>query len=67
MRTCIYRMKALSKKHNNTPHVASQPFNSDRDGFVIGEGAGILVLEELEHAINRGIYTYTCVCDYIYM
>jgi len=47
-------LKALSTKRNNDPHKASRPFDADRDGFIMGEGAGIAILEELEHAKKRG-------------
>jgi 3-oxoacyl-[acyl-carrier-protein] synthase-1 len=47
-------MRALSRKYNDTPHKASRPFDRDRDGFVIGTGAGILILETEEHAKRRG-------------
>lgn len=48
------RMRALSTNFNDSPEEASRPFDRDRDGFVMSEGAGIVVLEELSHALNRG-------------
>lgn len=50
-------MKALSER-NDAPGIASRPFDKDRDGFVLGEGAGALMLEDLEHALNRGAKIY---------
>jgi 3-oxoacyl-[acyl-carrier-protein] synthase II len=56
--------KALSTGFNDTPERASRPFDRDRDGFVMGEGSGIVVLEELEHAKRRGAKIYGEVIGY---
>ena len=56
-------MRAMSER-NDEPEKASRPFNKDRDGFVMGEGAGILILESLSHAKKRGAYIYAEVIGF---
>ncbi len=56
--------KALSTKREADPEAASRPYDIDRDGFVMGEGAGIVVLEEYEHAVARGAKIYAEVAGY---
>ena len=64
--TCIAgfnAMKALSTR-NDEPTKASRPFDRDRDGFVVGEGSGILIIEALEHALERGAKIYAEIIGY---
>jgi 3-oxoacyl-[acyl-carrier-protein] synthase II len=61
---CYDSLKVLSTKRNANPSEASRPFDLDRDGFVIGEGAGMLILEELEHALRRGAHIYAEIIGY---
>jgi len=70
--SCINRLgiagfaacKALSTNFNETPAKASRPYDKDRDGFVMGEGAGMLILEELDHAKARGAKIYAEIVGY---
>ncbi|MGL4729168.1 MAG: beta-ketoacyl-ACP synthase II, partial [Bosea sp. (in: a-proteobacteria)] len=56
--------RALSTGFNDTPEKASRPYDKDRDGFVMGEGAGVVVLESLDHALARGAHIYAEVIGY---
>jgi 3-oxoacyl-[acyl-carrier-protein] synthase II len=65
-RTCIAgfgAMKALSTR-NGDPQKASRPFDKDRDGFVVGEGSGMMIIESLDHALERGAKIYAEVVGY---
>ena len=57
-------MGALSSSYNDSPEIASRPYDSDRDGFIISGGGGIVVLEELEHALSRNAKIYAEITGY---
>jgi len=64
MAMCFDAMGALSSRYNDTPEKASRPYDADRDGFVIAGGAGIVVVEELEHAKARDAKIYAEIVGY---
>lgn len=63
--SCLFdAMGALSSRYNDTPEEASRAYDADRDGFVIAGGGGMLVVEELEHALKRGAHIYAEIIGY---
>jgi len=61
---CTFDALKVLSKHNDIPQEASRPFDKDRDGFVIGEGGGVVILEELNHALNRNVHIYAEIIGY---
>lgn len=57
-------MRALTTKFNDNPHESSRPFDRERSGFVMGEGAGVMILEEYDHAVSRGARLYAELVGY---
>ena len=60
----FYAMGAMSSKYNDTPELASRPYDADRDGFVIAGGGGMVVLEDMDHAVARGAKIYAELVGY---
>lgn len=58
------KMRALTTKFNDNPHESSRPFDRERSGFVMGEGAGVMILEEYDHAVSRGARLYAELVGY---